>query len=96
MHSCWSCQKSVEANNFARLDSCSHCGRDTHVCKNCLHYDRSAYNECRESSADRVVDKEKSNYCDFFKPKGTSAAGVGFDPAAKAKAAAEALFKPKP
>jgi hypothetical protein len=24
------------------------------------------YNECREPSAERVVDKEKANFCDYF------------------------------
>ena len=37
------------------------------MCKNCEFYDTSAYNECKESQAERVVDKEKANFCDYFK-----------------------------
>ena len=88
---CWSCGKSIDANNYARLDSCEHCGRDTHVCKNCFFHDRMYNNECKESQADRVVDIEKSNFCDYFKPSdraGGSATGID-----AARAAAEALFK---
>ena len=88
---CWSCGKEIAINNYARLDSCEHCGRDTHVCKNCIHYDRAFNNECRESQADRVVEKEKSNFCDYFKPSdrtGGSASSIE-----ALKAAADALFK---
>jgi hypothetical protein len=94
MTSCWHCHNPIENNNFARLDSCVHCGRDTRACKNCEHYDIAYNNLCRESSADRVVEKEKGNFCDYFKPSGQMKA-AGLDPAAKARAAAEALFKKK-
>jgi hypothetical protein len=33
-----------------------------------------SYNECREPQAERVVDKEKSNFCDFFTPRRSGAA----------------------
>lgn len=32
----------------------------------CTFYDQNSYNDCREPSADRVVEKEKSNFCDYF------------------------------
>lgn len=91
---CWSCNKSIPVNNFHRQDSCDSCGRSTHVCKNCTHYDPTFNNQCKESSADRVVDKEKSNFCDYFVPSGRSA-GTGNQAQDAAKAAAEALFKKK-
>jgi hypothetical protein len=57
----------------------------------CQFYDPKAYNECRESSADRIVDKEKANFCDYFK------IGSGGNEADKARqdalAKAAALFK---
>ncbi len=93
-HFCWSCCKPIDANNFHRLDSCVHCRADTHACKNCEHYDRAYNNECRESSADRVLDKEKSNFCDYFKPF-VGARGSAGKSLNDAKAAAEALFKKK-
>lgn len=34
----------------------------------CTFYDVKAYNECRESMADRITEKEKANFCDYFKP----------------------------
>jgi hypothetical protein len=32
----------------------------------CKFYDAKVYNECRETNADRVTDKEKANFCDYF------------------------------
>ena len=85
---CWKCQKSLDESDYGRQNRCP-CGWDTRVCKNCSFYDRSSYNECRETQADRVVEKEKSNFCDYFKP------GSPQGQASKAdlKAAADALFK---
>ena len=51
---------------IGRRESCSKCGFDVRVCRNCKHYDLNSYNECRENMAERVVDKEKSNTCDYF------------------------------
>jgi hypothetical protein len=77
-----------------RRDECSKCHADVHACKNCKHYDYKAYNECREPSADRVQEKDRANFCDFFAgadPSGSSAADKQKD----LRAAAEALFRKK-
>ena len=68
-----------------RRDECPQCHSDAHVCKNCRHYDPKSYNECREPQADRVVDKEKSNFCDYF--------SLGRSGQAEAKSRDEALKK---
>ena len=65
-HHCFRCSNQVVDARVSRNDSCVKCGADLKVCKNCVHYDVNAYNECRESQAERVVDKERSNFCDFF------------------------------
>ncbi len=93
--SCWSCASLIDAGDFNRGDSCAKCGRDSRVCKNCKHYDPRAYNECHETSADRVVEKERANFCDYFSRRVGPATGTSAEPTAaeKAKAAAEALFK---
>ena len=57
----------------------------------CSFYDPKAYNECREPNADRIVDKEKANFCDYYKIGGGSS-----DPDKERKeqlAKAAALFK---
>jgi hypothetical protein len=50
-----------------RSDTCSKCMADIRCCKMCSFYDPKSYNECREPQADRVADKEKANFCDYFK-----------------------------
>ncbi len=57
-----------ERGAIPRYASCPKCHRDVKVCLNCRHFDRASYNECRETSAPRVTDKEKANHCDFFQP----------------------------
>jgi hypothetical protein len=90
---CWHCGGDLGALDYGRQDSCPKCGRDTRVCFGCVNYERSADNSCLEPQAERVVDKEKANFCDYFKPK----AGAGKATASRdsLKAAAEALFKKK-
>lgn len=65
---CYKCFAPLEivAGAVSRQEECLKCHAMIHVCRMCEHYDVSAYNQCRESSADRVVDKEKANFCDYF------------------------------
>lgn len=90
---CYNCGVELEPLDYGRQDVCKKCGLDTRVCRNCTFWDKNANNECRENQADRVVDKTKSNFCDYFKPR------VGPGGQAKSrdamKAAADALFKKK-
>lgn len=90
--SCFKCSgELVLLQGFSRREECLHCGADVHVCKNCKFYDRNAYNECLEPSADCVKDKERTNFCDYFQLI------TGSNPTKSSKddlvAAAEALFK---
>ena len=64
---CYSCGKETGFKEFVgRGDVCPHCRRDARVCKNCQFYDPKVYNECREPSAERVVEKEKFKDEDLF------------------------------
>lgn len=64
---CAFCQKEVEVGDrVGRGEACPSCGRDLHCCYQCHFYDPSAYNECREPQADRVVEKDRANFCDYF------------------------------
>lgn len=89
---CFNCSKEIALSGIVgRRDECPQCRADVHVCKNCEHYDPKVYNECRETSADVVREKDRANFCDFFTPRKGGVGGV--DKAAALKAAAEALFK---
>ncbi|MBF0214634.1 MAG: hypothetical protein HQM00_13915 [Magnetococcales bacterium] len=61
----------LPANGFGRSDVCSGCTKETRVCLNCRFHDPGSYNECRETVAERIVDKDRANFCDFFKSKGS-------------------------
>lgn len=89
---CFNCRKTNASQaKIGFRDECIHCRSDLHVCKNCEFYDSKAYNECRETSADVVREKERANFCDFFSSgKGGSSAA---DEKARLKAAADLLFK---
>ncbi len=92
---CHHCGKIFESqSNIGLREECVGCGRDLHACLNCKHYDAGSYNECREPVAERVVDKEKANFCDHYAPNG--AGGGSKRPSSQdLRAAAEALFKKK-
>src|SRR4051812_119504 len=91
---CWNCASELTGLDYGRADTCKKCGKDTKVCRNCGFYDKDYNNQCRENQADRVVEKERSNFCDYFKPKsgGAAAGTLTLD---KMKAAAEELFRKK-
>jgi len=91
---CFNCNKPIPVSGVVgRRDDCAHCHADVHVCKNCEFYDPKVYNECRETQADFVKEKDRANFCDYFSPRKGS--GTGVDKAAALRAAAEALFKKK-
>ncbi len=90
---CWNCGFTLTPFDYGRGDRCAQCGRDTRVCKGCEFYEKGIHNDCREPQAERVVDKEKSNFCDYFKPARST--GNGAPSRDALKAAAEALFKKK-
>lgn len=62
----------------SRDECCDKCDADVRVCLNCIHYDPGVYNECHEPQAERVVEKDRRNFCDYFKlgpNKSASASG---------------------
>ena len=68
-YTCFNCSKEVTLNSsgtVGRKEECESCGADLHCCKNCKFYDPASYNECAENQAERVVDKERGNFCDYF------------------------------
>lgn len=92
---CHSCGTEMSfSGQPGRRDECPKCHADAHVCRNCKHYDPAAYNECREPSADRVQEKDRANFCDFFYGRDPSGVSVS-DKQKDLRAAAEALFKKK-
>ena len=54
---------------ISRTTECPSCGRSLHSCKCCTYYSPEAHYSCRETIDEAVWDKEKENFCDYFKLK---------------------------
>lgn len=90
---CGSCKKEVPVlEKVGFRAECPHCEADLHICLLCKFYDPSVYNECQETSADRVVEKDRSNFCEYFVPSDGSSPET-IDPADDTKKKLEDLFK---
>jgi len=70
-------------------EECERCAADLHVCLTCRFYDKYADNECRETEADPVPQKDRRNLCEYWKPRGEQAEVSAAD---EAKAKLAALF----
>lgn len=86
---CYRCGTALEALTLplSHRDQCPSCSADLHVCRMCRFYDPAVPRQCREDGAEDVKEKERPNFCDWFKP----AMGV-FD-AGRAAAVADARRK---
>lgn len=94
MKRCHACLKGLEFNTpVGRREGCPFCGADLHCCLNCVFREKGVHNECREPQAERVIEKGRSNFCDFFIFRDAEAVGKGQDSGESAKAKMESLFK---
>ena len=66
---------------FSRQDQCPGCSADLHVCKMCMYFDSKVPRQCREDGAEDVTEKERVNFCDWFKPSESA-----FDPLRRSEA----------
>jgi hypothetical protein len=96
--SCWKCGETISLPPATRLgtrESCPRCDADLHSCRNCRFFDPRKHNQCSETQAEWVRDKEAANYCDYFQP--TSRAPMARDrrmgPAEDARKKFDSLFK---
>lgn len=93
MKTCFNCRNELTLGSPpGRNDTCPFCRADLRCCMNCAFYDTGAYNQCREPQSERVLEKEKGNFCDYFRFKVSAAAPEKMKSAA-ARDRMEALFK---
>jgi len=68
MKKCHRCHHRLTIESaVGRREVCPFCGVDLHACLNCRFYELGVYNDCREPSAERVVHKDRANFCDYFR-----------------------------
>ncbi|MEX0963567.1 MAG: hypothetical protein WDZ52_05935 [Pseudohongiellaceae bacterium] len=66
---CWKCGTVLHnlLLPFSRYEECSTCNADLHSCLCCKHYAANLADSCREDRAEFVLEKDKANFCDFFR-----------------------------
>lgn len=91
---CWKCGASLAHLSLplTRRDVCSACNAELHVCKLCEFYDVSKAKHCREPIAEEERDKERANFCDYFKPRPSAYSSKQQREADGARAQLDALF----
>lgn len=93
---CFTCKKELDiTGRTGRGDNCRFCDADLKSCLNCTFFDPSSYNECRETQAERVTTKDRSNYCDYFEfaESGTTGITASHDKAEDPLDKLKSLFK---
>jgi hypothetical protein len=91
---CHHCNKPLDvADKVYRNDTCRNCGSDVYCCLNCVDFDETAPDQCRESQAERTSVKDRRNFCDYFRIRDGQRSSKAADKAADARKKLEALFK---
>jgi len=94
-YSCWKCGTPLPADTplpLSRRSKCSHCNADLHVCRQCRFYDTSRNNSCSEPMAERVVNKEKANFCGYFEPSPSAFGAAENSESRESREKLDALF----
>jgi len=91
---CWRCGESLAKLSlpFGRADQCPACSNHLHVCRMCSFYDPAVAEACREDDAEEVKEKEKPNFCDYFKPSADVWNAAASAEETKARNELDALF----
>ncbi len=93
---CFKCGREIEVRERVGFrDTCPGCDRPLHACLNCEFYDPTCHNECRETMAERVVDKDRANFCEYFAPAGRVRPAREGAPRTEAQSQLDALFRKK-
>lgn len=92
---CYRCGASLASLSlpFSRQDECPECENYLHVCKMCVNFDPRVPRQCREDGAEEVRDKDRLNFCDWYKPSDQAFDAVRKREEDEARSAAEDLFK---
>ncbi len=91
---CHKCNKEIDIDgNPGRADTCPFCSSDLKCCLNCKFFEPGAYNQCIETQSERVITKDRANFCDYFQPVQFSTKTIPSP--AKKKNPLDSLFKKK-
>jgi hypothetical protein len=67
---CWKCGANLAELPLplSRLAECPACRAYQHACRMCLEFAPGIPKQCREQDAEEVKEKDRPNFCDYFKP----------------------------
>jgi hypothetical protein len=91
---CWRCGAPLARLTLplSRLDECPECSIPLHVCRMCVHFDPAVARQCREDDAEEVKEKERPNFCDYFRPSATAFESGAIDAERRAQRELDSLF----
>jgi hypothetical protein len=90
---CWKCGTALAdlPLPLSRMAECPKCQAYQHICLMCLSFNRNAPKQCREQDAEEVKEKERPNFCDYFRPN-PAAFNKGDAKSQSAKSTLDSLF----
>lgn len=67
---CYRCGAALDSLPLplSRRDECPGCTAHVHVCRMCRYFDTTVPKQCMEDDAEEVKEKDRVNFCDWFKP----------------------------
>lgn len=93
MRKCCFCGQAIDDKmEIFRSLECPSCRLDLKICLNCIFYSPGSHWDCRETVPEQVKDKEKANFCDYFKFKEVKEGNNDIDKANKAREGFNKLF----
>lgn len=93
MYICHKCKKEIEIEGkVGREELCPYCKSYLHCCLNCRFYDEYAHNKCREPRSEWVSDRERGNFCGYFRYKDSTGVDSSDERKKKAKEELKRLF----
>ena len=57
----------AEVSSVFYNTTCPSCSKALHTCRTCSFYSPSSHYGCRESVDELVQDKDRPNFCDYFR-----------------------------
>jgi hypothetical protein len=89
---CFFCGAVLPEGRIGFRDLCAACGKELHVCRNCKFFKPGVYRDCAETVPEAVRDKERLNFCEYFRPNMNLQGGEAAAKASAAKKSFDNLF----